>query len=198
MMACVRTLPVVLVLAALAAMGGGCGGRTPPPRPPATAANWTVVPGVKMVKAQSEADCGAAALSMVLGRWSPDLDDRAIARALGPPDSINGYRAAMLRNVARSQGMNSFVIEGQITDLVHEVSLGRPVIVGVVITRLGSAYPHYQVVAGADAAGEWFLIADPRGTWTRVPAQELLTGWRPAGQVAVVVFPPEPSQVSSQ
>lgn len=178
-----RTL---VALAALAVSSVGCAGRH---RPPTTAAGWTVVPGVKMVKAESEADCGAAALSMVLGRWSPDLDDRAIARALGPPDSINGYRAAMLRNVARSQGMNSFVIEGQVTDLLHEVSLGRPVIVGVMTTRLGRAYPHYQVVAGADTAGEWFLIADPRGTWTRVPAQEFLTVWRPAGQVAVVVFP---------
>lgn len=188
----------LLLLAALAASSAGCAGRTRPPGAPTTAANWTVVPGVKMVKAESEADCGAAALRMVLGRWSPNLDDQAIARALGPPDSINGYRAAMLRNVARSQGMNAFVIEGQVTDLVHEVSLGRPVIVGVMTTRLGRAYPHYQVVAGADTTGEWFLIADPQGTWTRVPAQELLTGWRPAGQVAVVMFPEASERAGAQ
>jgi ABC-type bacteriocin/lantibiotic exporter with double-glycine peptidase domain len=179
---------------AFACGGAGCAGRGSTPRTAAAPdlsaeKNWTVVPGVKMVQAQSDADCGAAALRMVLTRWSPHLDGEEITRALGPVDSSTGYRAGMLRNVARANGLQAFVIEGQVADLVHEVRLGRPVIVGVVTTRFGQAYTHYQVVAGAENTGRRLLIADPRGTWTRVDADELLNEWRPAGQMALVVFP---------
>lgn len=144
-----------------------------------------------MVLAKSDADCGGAALRMVLGRWDPALDGGEVERALGPPDSATGYRAGALRNVARARGLESFVIEGQLADLAHEVRLGRPVIIGVVTSRLGQAFTHYRVVGGADAAGQRFLVADPRGTWSRVDANELLSEWEPAGRVAVVIFPPE-------
>ena len=190
-----RNLAAAVVAAlAVAAGGTGCAARGSTPRSAAAPdlsadKNWIVVPGVKMVQAKSDADCGAAALRMVLAKWSPELDGEEVTRALGPVDSTSGYRAGMLRNVARANGLQSFVIEGQVADLVHEVRLGRPVIVGVVIRRLGQASTHYQVVAGADDSGRRLLIADPRGTWTRVDADELLAEWRPAGQVAVVVFP---------
>lgn len=167
------------------------GTRAPPAIPvaPSPGAGWVVVPGMKLVRAETEADCGAAALKMVLARWTPDADDKDVNQALGAVDSHNGYRAGMLRNVARARGLDAFVIEGKISDLVHEVQLGRPVIVGVVTTRLGHAYAHYQVVAGADATGRRLLIADPRGVWTQVGADELLEEWRPTGHVAVVVLP---------
>jgi len=190
-----KTIAVALAAVFIVAFSGaGCAGRGSSPRTAAAPdlsaeKNWIVVPGVKMVQAASDADCGAAALRMVLTRWSPHLDGDEVTRALGPVDATNGYRAGMLRNVARANGLQSFVIEGQVADLVHEVRLGRPVIVGVVTKRLGQAFTHYQVVAGADDTGRRLLIADPRGTWTRVDADELLAEWRPAGQVAVVVFP---------
>lgn len=188
-------IAVTLVAALVAVSGGtGCAARGSTPRSAAAPdlgaeKNWIVVPGVKMVQAQSDADCGAAALRMVLAKWSPELDGDEVTRALGPVDSTSGYRAGMLRNVARANGLQSFVIEGQVADLLHEVRLGRPVIVGVVTTRLGRAFTHYQVVAGAEDSGQRLLIADPRGTWTRVDKDELMAGWRPTGQVAVVVFP---------
>lgn len=130
---------------------------------------------------------------MVVGRWSPGVPatvvESEVLQALGPPDSGTGYRAGSLRDVARARGLDAFVIEGQLADLVHEVRLGHPVIVGIVTTRLGKAYTHYQVVAGIDASGSRFLIADPRGTWSRVDANSLLAEWRPTGQVALVMFP---------
>ena len=184
----------VALAAALLIAVGGCAARGSTPRSASAPdlgsdKNWIVVPGVKMVQAESDADCGAAALRMVLARWSPHLDGEEVTRALGPVDSTKGYRAGMLRNVARANGLQAFVIEGQVSDLIHEVRLGRPVIVGVVTSRLGQASTHYLVVAGAEDSGRRLLIADPRGTWTRMDADELLAEWRPAGQVAVVVFP---------
>jgi ABC-type bacteriocin/lantibiotic exporter with double-glycine peptidase domain len=177
----------------LASLLGGCGASGLPAATPAADPGWTVVPGVTLVEANTEADCGAAALRMVLGRWTPDVPatvvESEVLQALGPPDSGTGYRAGSLRDVARAHGFNAFVIEGQLADLVHEVRLGRPVIVGIVTTRLGKAYTHYQVVTGTDASGAHLLIADPRGTWSRVRAEDFLAEWRPTGQVALVMFP---------
>jgi predicted double-glycine peptidase len=177
----------------LASLLGGCGASGLPAATPATSPGWSVVPGMKLVQQKTEADCGAAALGMVLGHWTPGVAatdvEADVSRALGPPDSNTGYRAGALRDVARARGLDAFVIEGQLADLVHEVRLGHPVIVGIITTYLGKAYTHYQVVSGTDATGNNFLVADPRGTWSRVPAQALLAAWRPTGQVAVVMFP---------
>jgi ABC-type bacteriocin/lantibiotic exporter with double-glycine peptidase domain len=150
---------------------------------------WVLVPDLKLVAQRGRHDCGVAALATVIEYWQPTTTTASLAAAIGPAENAQGVAAGRLREVALHHGLNAFLIEGTVDDLMHELGQRRPVILGLVGVDHGRVYGHYDVVAGVNPARRLFLIADPRGAWRQVRADDLLTVWRPARQLALVIFP---------
>jgi hypothetical protein len=193
--------PALLALAAIAlAASTGCTLRAAKgAAPPALAASegWSVARGVTFVPQRSQADCGAAALSMVLGAWlmAPGgrgpVDEAQVRAWLGPIHDRHGVEAGRLRDVARAQGLAAFVIEATPDDLARELAAGRPVIAGVVNVARGTAYPHYEVVVGLNLARSRVMTADPALGWRQQSLAEFDQRWRLSRHLALVVLRPD-------
>jgi len=149
---------------------------------------WEFVEGVPAVRQAANEDCGAAALAMVLGYWQRPATRDGIVAA-NPPAPDRGIKAAALRDFARQQGMQAFVIQGQFPDLDREIHGHRPVLVGVMKRYGRRAYSHYEVVVGINRRDQRILTIDP-AHGPRVDSREgFAAEWAAAGQVTLVVFP---------
>jgi len=150
---------------------------------------------VELVRQRGTKDCGSAALSTVLRYWRPQgppaLEREAIeARLRQRPDQ--GLSARELRDYARQNGFSAFVLKGAFSDLEHELSLGRPVIVGVhKPLSSGDALSHYEVFIGYHPEKRQVLTLDPAHGLRRNGLEGFLTEWQSAGNVTLVVMPPE-------
>ena len=150
--------------------------------------SWNRVEGVPPVRQIAREDCGAAALAMVLGYWALPVT-RADISAANPPAPERGIRAAALRDFARRQGVEAFLIEGELADLERELARHRPVLVGVMKRYGGRAYPHYEVVVGVSRRQRRILTLDP-ANGLRVNSREGFTAeWTAAGRLTLIVFP---------
>ncbi len=148
---------------------------------------WEVVEGVPTVRQVAREDCGAAALSMVLGYWGlPVTRDDIRAANLTAPG--RGITAAALRDLARQRGLQAFVIRGQLDDLDREIKGRRPVLVGTIKRHARRAYSHYEVVIGINRREERILTLDP-AYGMRINSREgFAAEWAAAGQVTLIVF----------
>jgi hypothetical protein len=124
---------------------------------------------------------------MVLGYWRLPVTRDVIA-AVNPPVPKLGIKAAALRDFARQQGLQAFVIPGELADLDREIHQHHPVLVGLMKRYGRSEYSHYEVVVGANLKKQRILTIDPaRGL--RVNSREgFATEWAAAGQVTLIVF----------
>jgi ABC-type bacteriocin/lantibiotic exporter with double-glycine peptidase domain len=151
---------------------------------------WIRAAPTPTVLQRDYADCGAAALAMVAGRWHVDLSLDDAARAL-PRSEASGVRLGDLREVARARGLVAYVIEGNATILTHELGAGRPVIVGL-LRPYGDnrGVNHYEVVVAirqpVDAEGEVVTI-DPASGWQVRPWAAFASEWQTAGSPTLVV-----------
>lgn len=142
-----------------------------------------------LVMQQKTDDCGVAALIAVLRYWGYDASPSSIAASLG--QSEGRLRAADIVTYARSKGLHSYVFNGTMTDVVHELRRGRPVIVG-----LGKsiddkkALSHFEVVVGYEPQQKRVLLLDPARGWQI----DSLTGfgeeWARTKGVTIVAFLP--------
>ena len=109
--------------------------------------------------------------------------------AANPPVPERGIRAAALRDFARRQGLQAFIVEGQLADLDRELARRRPVLVGVMKRYGGRAYPHYEVVVGVSRRQRRILTLDP-AHGLRVNSREgFAAEWTAAGRLTLIVFP---------
>ena len=160
--------------------------RSVTPADLSTDEGWERIEGVPEVRQVAREDCGAASLAMVLGYWGRPVPRQELANA---PGSEQGFRAATLRDLARRQGLQAFLIPGQLGDLQRELQRRHPVLVGVVKRYGQRAYPHYEVVVGMSRRTQRILTLDPAGG-LRVDSREgFAAEWAAAGQVALVVYP---------
>lgn len=153
---------------------------------------WQRVEGVPAVHQRGAKDCGAAALSAVLGYWSktaPAPSRAQIDSALrSAPEQ--GLSAGALRDYARRQGLQAYVFHGTFADLQHELSLGRPVIVGVHKALSSREYlAHYEVVLGYHPARERVLTLDPAHGLREYPKSGFLAEWERTRHTTLVVMP---------
>lgn len=172
------------------------------PRTVESEVGWTRVSGVPLVRQKGIKDCGAAALSMVLEYWearggrragssAPVTDRASIDRALRSAPA-EGLSAKGLRDYARRLGYASFVFQGRLADLQHEIELGRPVIVGVhKPLSSGKALSHYEVLVGLNRGSEQVLTLDPAHGLRRNDISSFAAEWESAGRVTLVVLPEE-------
>lgn len=155
----------------------------------ARAAGWAGVEGVPEIRQSSEDGCGAAALAMVLARWGRPVAQEEIRAAI-PARPGEGIRADALRDFARGQGLQAFLVEGRDGDLDRELGRERPVLVGVVKRRGRRAYPHYEVVVGINRRRERVVTLDPARGARETSLARFAREWDAAGRVTLVVLPP--------
>lgn len=156
---------------------------------------WVRLERVELVRQKGTKDCGSAALSTVLGYHAPHgpaaLRREAIDASLREEPG-QGLSAGQLRDYARSQGFDAFVIKGTLADLTHEVDAGRPVIVGVhKPLSSNEVLAHYEVFVGYHPERREVLTLDPARGLRRFDEPGFLEEWEAAGLVAIVVMPKE-------
>jgi predicted double-glycine peptidase len=149
---------------------------------------WTFVRDVPFVAQRGDADCGPAALAMVLAHFGVKAGLREVT-ALDPPDRV-GVRAGALRDVARAKGFEAFVVAGTFQDLLDQLARGRPVLVGVAKPILGGrALAHYEVVVGIDRRDRRIVTLDPGRGLRENSLEGFAREWVPTGRVTLIVFP---------
>lgn len=146
---------------------------------------WVAVRDVPYLAQQSDADCGAAAIGMVVSYWT-GVAAAELAAALRPVPA-RGIKAGRLREFAHGRGLASFLIAGELDDLAHELSKGRPVLVGLVKPQRKDALDHYEVVVGLHRSRGMVITLDPAAGWRRNTIEGFLAEWRPAGRLMLIV-----------
>ncbi|HEY0713959.1 MAG TPA: cysteine peptidase family C39 domain-containing protein, partial [Polyangia bacterium] len=183
-------LPVAVlgVLLGLGACASGPPRRGTPAPGMVAAPGWATVSGLTFVPQEGRADCGAAALAMLLGRWGSDTSAEAMRTRTGPIDDREGLKAGRLRAIARAEGLNAFIISGTFEDLAHEVERGHPVVVGVLRAVGRRGYPHYVVVTGVNRERRRLLTADPAEGWKEQTFEDFESRWRFSRNLALVAW----------
>jgi ABC-type bacteriocin/lantibiotic exporter with double-glycine peptidase domain len=174
---------LLLLVPALA----GCFGRGVP-RKVARDPSWVVVRDVPFVKQEAEADCGAAAIGMVLSYWTSPVVLDALRGEIAPE---RGLKAGRLRDFAKAHGLEAFLVKGELDDLEHELTRGRPVLVGLLKRVPGrkEALAHYEVVVGLSREKGAVGTFDPASGFRKSPLKDFLAEWDPAKRLMLVVFP---------
>jgi len=151
---------------------------------------WLLLDSVPFVRQVTDMGCGAACLAMVLGHWGdgPAVED--LEKECAAPGQ-DGIRASDLRDAARRRGMAAFLLRGTLADLEHELSRGRPVVVGLAKPTGRGFLSHFEVVVGIHRDGGRIAMLDPaRGlVCDSLPGFE--AEWTPTKGVTLVVFLPE-------
>lgn len=154
---------------------------------------WDRIEHLPVARQAGAKDCGAAALSSVLRYWerapNPAGDREVIDRTLRQkPDQ--GLSAGALRDYARQQGFQAYVFHGTLADLKHEISAGRPVIVGVHKPLTDDKWlTHYEVFVGIQPEKKQVLTFDPAHGLRENSLDGFLDEWKRSGQVTLVVLP---------
>jgi ABC-type bacteriocin/lantibiotic exporter with double-glycine peptidase domain len=149
---------------------------------------WVVVHDVPLARQRAEADCGSAAIAMVVAYWT-----RAATAALAAqldPVPARGLKARVLREFAVQHGLAAFLVHGELADLDHELAAGRPVVVGLVKPQRKGVLTHYEVVVARHAARGLVVTLDPAEGWRQNTDAGFLAEWQPAGQLTLIVSPP--------
>jgi len=154
--------------------------------------DWEIVSDVPFVRQQTAHDCGPAALAMVLAHFR-------VPPAGAPALAGGDVRAGTLRDVARSRGLDAYVVSGTFADLFAQVGRGRPVVVGLAKPMAftgGRALAHYEVVIGVNRARRLILSLDPAMGLRENTLEGFAREWAPTQQVTIVFLGAAPSSVS--
>ncbi|HVV48784.1 MAG TPA: cysteine peptidase family C39 domain-containing protein [Polyangia bacterium] len=150
---------------------------------------WTFVRDVPFVAQQSNADCGPAALAMVLQHFGVRTSLAALVARDPPRDG--GVRAGDLRDTARAAGLSAFVVAGTFADLFEQLGRDRPVLVGLATPITGErALAHYEVVVAIDRRDRRLLTLDPGRGLREDTLEGFAREWAPTGRVTLIVFRP--------
>lgn len=193
-----RRIVTRVVLAAYFVVGSmGCSPRYIGPSRPiepaalAIADGWTAVPNMKLVAQQESFDCGTAAAVIVLRRWELPATLAELA-SIAPKVDQYGLRARDVRDLLRARGLRSFVIEGHVTDIEHEITAGRPVVVGT-LKRISDqrVRSHFEVVAAVNIERRRIVTLDPALGWRQSSYVEFEQEWSLSHHATIVTLPAE-------
>ncbi len=148
---------------------------------------WTFVTDVPFIRQRSDTDCGAAALAMTLNYWGVHVQLADLLQVI--PVSRRGIKARALRDFARAQGLDAFVVEGKLMDLNTELRKRRPVVVGLVKRFSGRATTHYEVVVGINFDQKRLAMLDPAEGWRQDSWEGFVKEWTLAQSMTLVLFP---------
>ena len=175
---------LVLALAACSTYRGTA--RDVTPATLAAEPGWVLLRDVPYVAQETETECGAAAIGMVVSYWTGQ-EPRSIVAHFRPV-SERGLAAGRLRDYARTQGLASFVIEGKVEDLARELAAGRPVLVGLSKPQTKDrVLDHYEVVVGLHEQRRLIVTLDPSEGWRQNTIDGFVREWKVAGFVTLIV-----------
>lgn len=178
-------------LVLVAALAAGCSGyrgtaHDTSPAKLARESGWVLLHDVPYVQQDTEYECGAAAISMVVSYWTGVETRRVVAHFR--PVGKNGIAAGKLRDYARGQGLASYVIAGNVEDLARELEAGRPVLVGLTKPQgKGKVLYHYEVVVGLHREKQQIVTLDPDHGWRENSLEGFASEWKPQGFVTLIV-----------
>ncbi len=132
-------------------------------------------------------DCGAAALAAVLRYWGINAEIDHVRRATAGDDEGN-IQAGALRDHAREQGLDAFLVNADVEDLRLEVRAKRPIMVGMVKPYVGDQwFAHYEVVTAFDR--EHIYTMDPASGWRAYPLDGFMREWEKSNRLALIIAP---------
>jgi predicted double-glycine peptidase len=147
---------------------------------------WVLLRDVPYVEQATEYECGAAAISMVVSYWTGRATSAIVAQFR--PVGERGITAGKLRDYARDQGLESFLIEGKLDDLARELAAGRPVLVGLSKPQSKDrVLDHYEVVVGLHRERKLIVTLDPSEGWRQNTLEGFAREWHLAGYVTLIV-----------
>jgi ABC-type bacteriocin/lantibiotic exporter with double-glycine peptidase domain len=148
---------------------------------------WYRAASTPVVRQRQETDCGLAALAMVAGAWGRRWSVADLTGQLQPTE--RGVKLGALRDLARARGLEAYAIKGSPHDLEHELALGRPVVLGLLLPfDRGHNASHYEVAVALNPRDGTVVTIDPAsGEWRRRSQQVLELEWKPAGFATLVV-----------
>ena len=145
---------------------------------------WLAVRGVPFVRQDGEHDCGPAALEMIERYWYPDRPPP------GGSDSERRTTAAELRERARRQGLDAFVIAGSFDDIHHELVRQRPLIAGLAKpTTLEGRVSHFEVIVAINLEARRIATLDPARGLRQNTFEGFGREWVAAGRLLIVALP---------
>jgi ABC-type bacteriocin/lantibiotic exporter with double-glycine peptidase domain len=162
-------------------------GGAKPVQPSQIGADWYRAAATPVVRQHHEADCGLAALAMVAGTWGHTWSVDDLDRQLPPGD--RGVKLGALRDLARARGLEAYAIAGTPHDLEHELGLGRPVVLGLILPYdQNHNAGHYEVAIAIHPRDGTVVTIDPAtGSWRERSAKVLDLEWKTAGFAALIV-----------
>lgn len=140
--------------------------------------------------AQSELQCGPAALAMVMGAAGVPMALEDLSKEVFVPERGGSLQIEMLAS-ARRHGLVSTRLNPDLTLLLREVAAGHP---AVVLLNLGlSIAPmwHYAVLIGHDLDAHEVLLRSGTTALLRMPMFTFEHTWSRSGKWAFVALPPE-------
>lgn len=174
-------IALVLLLA-----GSGCaahGSRSFDSHRLANEDGWIVATDVPLVRQRTETDCGAAALGMVLAHWKSESFDPASV-----PDGR--MKAGDMRDLAKAHGLEAFLVSSGIAEIEKQLAKNRPLIVGLVKSRVtGPALTHYEVVVAIHPREKRVVTLDPAHGWRQTTVERFLVEWEATRRLALITFP---------
>jgi ABC-type bacteriocin/lantibiotic exporter with double-glycine peptidase domain len=181
-------MPLLIALAGLAACQLPYTGGARAVRPDELGAGWYRAAATPVVRQHHETDCGLAALAMVAGTWGRRWSVSDLNHQLPPTE--RGVKLGALRDLARARGLDAYAIQGTAHDLAHELSLGRPVVLGLVLPfDQEHNASHYEVAVAMNPQSGAIVTIDPAsGEWRQRTRQVLDLEWKPAGFATLVVI----------
>ncbi|WP_018295282.1 PA2778 family cysteine peptidase [Mariprofundus ferrooxydans] len=139
--------------------------------------------------AQSEYQCGPAALAMMLNWAMIPVTPEQLSPKLFIPDKKGSLQIEMMA-VPRQYGILAYPLAPQLADLLHEVSAGHPVLVFQNLAL--SWYPqwHYAVVVAYDLQNRTITLHSGLEAEHRIPLSTFEHTWARAGYWAMLALPP--------
>jgi ABC-type bacteriocin/lantibiotic exporter with double-glycine peptidase domain len=182
-----------IVAAVIVALVGLTGCQLPytggarPVTPAQLDSSWLRAAPTPVVRQKQESDCGLAALAMVAGAWGRHWSVDDLAHRI--PPSEKGVKLGALRDLARDRGLDAFVVRATPQDLQHELSSGRPVLLGLMLPfDRGHNRSHFEVAIAMNPRDGTIVTIDPAsGEWMRRSRAVLDVEWKAAGYPALVV-----------
>lgn len=147
--------------------------------------------------------CGPASIAMLQGYWSArtsglDQTSGSDLHASLPVTENQGTLLSDMRNYLDSRGYHAFTIQADSSDLSHQISKGRALIVA--LKSKENADLHYVVVTGLDQRKVWLNDPAKRAPGS-VDRGKFEKSWARAGNWLLLAAPrvvkPEQQPVSS-
>jgi len=148
---------------------------------------WLRAAPTPVVVQQRQSDCGLAALAMVAGAWGRHWSINDMAARVPPGNK--GVKLRVLRDFARSRGLEAYAIKATRQDIHNELAQGRPVLLGLILPHdMNRNRSHYEVAIALNPLDGTVITIDPaNGKWMKRSPKILDLEWKAAGYAALVV-----------